>query len=162
MIIGMSVSAFTQIHVLLSLIGIVSGFAVLAGLWSARLLPGLTVVYLATTVATSATGFLFHSTAFGPPHVVGVLSLVVLALTIIARYQYKLAGAARPVYVVGAVFALYLNVFVAVVQAFQKLPFLHPLAPTGSEPPFAIAQAVVLVLFIAGGYRAVRMFRPSL
>ncbi len=139
MIAGMSTAAFTQLHVLISLVGILSGLIVLAGMWSAKRLPGWTALYLSTTVLTSVTGFLFHSKAFGPPHVFGVISLAVLAVTIVALYKYRLMGASRWIYVVGAVLALYLNAFVAVVQAFQKVSFLKPLAPTGSEPPFAIA-----------------------
>ena len=161
MILGLSTAAFTQLHVLISLVGIVSGFVVLAGLWAAKRLPGWTELFLATTIATSATGFLFHSKAFGPPHIVGVISLVVLAITVFARYKSALVGAARWVYVVGAVLALYFNVFVAVAQAFDKIPALHALAPTGSEPPFAIAQGIVLLLFIASGYSAVRKFHPG-
>ncbi len=138
MIAGMSTAAFTQLHVLISLVGILSGLIVLAGMWSAKRLPGWTALYLSTTVLTSVTGFLFHSKAFGPPHVFGVISLAVLAVTIVALYKYRLMGASRWIYVVGAVLALYLNAFVAVVQAFQKVSFLKPLAPTGSEPPFAI------------------------
>lgn len=156
----MSVAAFTQLHVLISLVGIASGLVVLVGMWSAKRLPGWTALYLSTTVLTSATGFLFHSKAFGPPHVVGVISLVVLAITIVALYKYRLAGKARWIYVVGAVVALYLNAFVGVVQAFQKIALLQPLAPTGSEPPFAVAQAVVLALFVAAGVRAVKKFHP--
>ncbi len=156
----MSTAAFTQLHVLISLVALLAGAVVLAGLCAAKRLPGWTALFLVTTVATSATGFLFHSLAFGPPHVVGVISLVVLAITIAARYQFGLAGKARWIYVVGAVIAFYLNAFVAVVQAFQKLAFLHPLAPTGSEPPFAIAQALVLVLLAVAGFVAVRKFHP--
>lgn len=160
MIAALSTAAFTQLHVLISLIGIASGLVVLVGMWSAKRLPGWTAFFLSTTVLTSATGFLFHSKAFGPPHILGVISLVVLAITIAALYKYRLVGAARWVYVVGAVLALYLNAFVGVVQAFQKISFLKALAPTGSEPPFAIAQLIVLALFIAAGYRALKNFRP--
>jgi len=161
MIAGMSTAAFTQLHVLISLVGILSGLIVLAGMWSAKRLPGWTALYLSTTVLTSVTGFLFHSKAFGPPHVLGVISLVVLAVTIVALYKYRLAGASRWIYVVGAVLALYLNAFVGVVQAFQKVPFLKSLAPTGSEPPFAVAQLIVLALFIAAGFRALKKFHPT-
>jgi len=159
-ILGASLAAFTQLHVLISLVGLASGLFVLVGMWSAKRLPGWTALYLSTTVLTSATGFLFHSKSFGPPHVLGVISLVVLAITIAALYKYRLAGKARWIYVVGAVLALYLNAFVGVVQAFQKSSFLKPLAPTGSEPPFAIGQLIVLALFVAAGVRAVKKFRP--
>jgi len=115
-------------------------------------------LFLATTVLTSVTGFLFHFTSFGPPEIVGAISLVILAIALVALYPSHLAGVWRPVYVVTAVLAFYLNVFVLVVQGFQKVGVLHALAPTGSEPPFLVAQAVVLVAFVALGYLAVRRF----
>ena len=161
MILGMSDSTFTLVHVVLSLIGIVSGIVVVFGMLGANRLPGLTAVFLATTVLTSATGFLFPSTGFGPPQVIGALSLVVLAVAIYALYIGRLAGFWRWLYVIGAMLALYLNCFVAVVQAFQKLPFLQPLAPTQSEPPFVVAQVVVMAIFIALGIGAVRKFHPA-
>ena len=161
MILGMSDSTFTLVHVVLSLIGIVSGIIVVFGMLGANRLPGLTAVFLATTVLTSATGFLFPFTSFGPPQVIGALSLVVLAVAIYALYIGRLAGFWRWLYVIGAMLALYLNCFVAVVQAFQKLPFLQPLAPTQSEPPFVIAQVVVMAIFIVLGIGAVRKFHPA-
>jgi hypothetical protein len=161
MILGMSDSTFTLVHVVLSLIGIVSGIAVVFGMLGAKRLPGLTAIFLLTTVLTSATGFLFPSAGFGPPQVIGALSLAVLAVAILALYIFGLAGFWRWVYVIGAMLALYLNCFVGVVQAFQKLPFLQPLAPTQSEPPFAIAQVVVMATFIALGIAAVRKFHPA-
>jgi hypothetical protein len=161
MILGMSDSTFTLVHVVLSLIGIVSGIIVVFGMLGANRLPGLTAVFLATTVLTSATGFLFPFTSFGPPQVIGALSLVVLAVAIYALYIGRLAGFWRWLYVIGAMLALYLNCFVAVVQAFQKLPFLQPLAPTQSEPPFVVAQVVVMAIFIALGIGAVRKFHPA-
>jgi hypothetical protein len=161
MILGMSTPTFTLVHVILSLVGILAGAIAVLGMLSAKKLEGWTALFLATTVATSATGFLFHSTAFGPPHVVGVISLVVLAVAILALYGRHLAGPWRWIYVVGAVLSLYLNVFVGVVQAFQKLPFLQPLAPTQSEPPFLIAQVVVLAIFVTLGVLAARRFHPG-
>ena len=155
MILGLSTSTFTSVHVALSLIGIVSGVIVLYGMVRATTLDGWTALFLATTVLTSVTAFFFPSTSFGPAHVVGVLSLVVLAAAIVALYFFRLAGPWRWIYIVGAVLALYLNVFVAVVQAFQKLP---PLAPTQSEPPFLIAQLVVMAIFIVLGVVAVKRF----
>src|SRR6267378_7414424 len=134
MILGMSTATFTSIHVVISLIGIFSGLVVLFGMLGSKQSKGWTALFLVSTVLTSATGFFFHSASFGPAHVVGVISLLVLAVAIIAVYIFHLAGAWRWVYVVSAVAALYLNVFVSIVQAFQKLPFLHPLAPTQSEP----------------------------
>ena len=161
MILGMSVATFTTVHVILSLIGIASGIVVLFGMLGARRLDGLTAIFLATTVLTSATGFLFPHDRLLPSHIVGIISLVALALAILALYVYGLAGFWRWIYVATAVVALYLNVFVAVVQAFQKLPALHSLAPTQSEPPFLIAQAVVLAIFVVLGGIALKAFRPQ-
>jgi hypothetical protein len=161
MILGMSIEAFTLFHVVISLIAIASGVLVTVGMWRAQRLPGWTAVFLATTIATSVTGFLFHSKNFGAPHVVGVISLVILAIALIALYGYRLAGAWRWIYVASALAAFYLNVFVAVVQAFQKLPFLRALAPKGSEPPFALTQLLVLAGFIALGVVAARRFHPG-
>src|SRR5580658_8149850 len=133
MILGMSVPAFTAFHVAISLIGLLSGVIVLFGMLTDRKLRGWTALFLITTIATSATGFLFHSASFGPPHIVGVISLIVLAAAVAALYIYHLSGAWRSVYIATAILALYLNAFVGVVQAFQKIPFLHALAPLGSE-----------------------------
>jgi len=161
MILGMSVALFTQLHVYISLIGIAAGAVMAFGLVTSRSFSQWTALFLATTILTSATGFLFHSEAIGPPHVVGAISLVVLAVAAYALYARHLAGAWRAAYVVAALLALYLNCFVGVVQAFQKLPALHDLAPNGSEPPIAIAQLVVLAAFALLGYRSLRRFRPS-
>jgi hypothetical protein len=147
--------------VAISLIAIASGVLVTIGMWRAQRVPLWTAVFLVTTIATSVTGFLFHSKSFGPPHVVGVISLVILALALVALYGYRLTGAWRWIYVASALAAFYLNVFVAVVQAFQKLPFLNALAPKGSEPPFAITQLVVVAGFIALGVIAARRFHPG-
>jgi hypothetical protein len=161
MILGLSTPTFTLVHVVLSLIGIVSGAIVVVGMVGAKRLEGWTALFLVTTVATSVTGFFFHSANFGAPHVVGVVSLVVLAIVVLALYASGLAGPWRWLYVAGAVLALYLNVFVGVVQAFQKLPFLQPLAPTQSEPPFLVAQLVVMAVFVVLGIVAVKRFRPG-
>jgi hypothetical protein len=150
---------FTLIHVIISLIGIASGFVVLFGLLTGRRLGSWTALFLVTTVATSVTGFGFPLTHFGAPHWVGVISLVVLAVAIFARYLRHLAGAWRWIYVVGAVVSLYLNIFVGVVQAFQKIPALSAVAPTQTEPPFMLTQLVVLALFILLGIVAARKFR---
>jgi hypothetical protein len=160
MILGMSTAAFTQFHVLLSLIGIVSGIVVALAMLGSRRLPVLTAIFLLTTVATSVTGFMFHFASFGPPEIIGVISLVDLAAAILALYSYKLAGSWRWIYVATALFALYLNVFVGVVQTFQKVAFFHALAPTQTEPPFAVAQGIVLIAFIALGIAAAKKFRP--
>jgi hypothetical protein len=161
MILGMSTAAFTQFHVILSLIGIGSGIVAVVGMLSATRLPGLTAIFLATTAATSVTGFMFHFASFGPPEIVGVISLVVLALAVLALYAYQLSGSWRWIYVAAAVCALYLNVFVAVVQTFQKVAFFHALAPTQQEPPFAVAQGVVLIVFVVLGIAATRKFHPA-
>ena len=144
----MILRAYTIIHTLISLAGIFSGFVVLFGLVAGKRLDGWTKWFLVTTVATSITGFGFPLHHFGAPHVVGIISLLVLAATIYARYPRYLAGSWRWIYVVGAMIALYLNIFVGVVQAFQKIPMFSALAPTQTEPPFAIAQLVVLALFV--------------
>ena len=151
-----------QIHVLLSLIGIVSGFVVLYGLLLGRPLGGWTALFLATTILTSVTGFPLAPFGFDPARAVGVISLVLLALAVAALYVFRLAGAWRWIYVGSAIAALYLNVFVGVAQAFQKLPFLQPLAPTQSEPPFLVAQVAVLVIFVALGILAAIRFHPEL
>ena len=160
MILGMSADTFTQVHVILSLVGIVSGLIVVFGMLSAKKLDGLAALFLATTVLTSVTGFFFPVSGFMPSHAIGILSLVFLAAAILAFYVYHLAGSWRWIYVVGAVVALYLNVFVGIVQAFQKMFFLQPLAPTQSEPPFFIAQIAVMAIFIVLGILAMRKFHP--
>ena len=152
-------ATYTLIHVAISLVGIGSGFIVLFGLLTARRLDGWTAVFLATTVATSATGFGFPVDHLLPSHYVGFISLVVLALAIFARYGRHLAKGWRAAYVVGAVVALYFNVFVGIVQAFLKVPALRAMAPTQSEPPFQIAQLSVLALFVVLGILAVIRFR---
>jgi hypothetical protein len=161
MILGMPIETFTLLHVVISLIGITSGLVVLGGMLAVKKLELWTIVFLTTTVLTSATGFLFPITAFTPALAVGTLSLALLAAALLALYVFRLAGVWRPIYVVTAIFALYLNVFVGVVQGFQKIAFLQSLAPTQSEPPFLITQAVVLGLFIVAGIVAVRRFRPQ-
>ena len=144
----MILRAYTIIHTLISLAGIFSGFVVLFGLVAGKRLDGWTKWFLVTTVATSITGFGFPLHHFGAPHVVGIISLLVLAATIYARYPRQLTGVWRWIYVVGALIALYLNVFVGIVQSFQKIPALKALAPTQSEAPFKSTQLVVLALFV--------------
>ena len=157
----MILRVYTIIHTLISLVGIFTGLVVLFGLLAGKRLNGWTKWFLITTVATSVTGFGFPLHHFGAPHVVGLISLLVLAVTIYARYPRHMTGAWRWIYVVGAMISLYLNVFVGVVQSFQKLPFLQPLAPTQSEPAFLVAQIVVLVIFVVIGFLAVRRFHPA-
>jgi uncharacterized membrane protein SirB2 len=158
MILGMTTSTFTLVHVLLSLAGIGSGFIVVYGLLTGKRLDGWTLIFLTTTVLTSVTGFLFPVEHLLPSHVVGIISLVALAFATLARYALRLANAWRWIYVVSAVLALYLNSFVAVVQSFLKIPALKALAPTQKEPPFLVAQLVVMAIFIAIGIFAVKKF----
>ncbi len=160
MIFGMSIATFTMVHVVISLVGIFTGLVVVFGMFGSNKLDGWTALFLATTVLTSATGFFFPSEHVLPSHIVGFISLVVLAVAIYALYSRQLAGPWRWIYVVGAVVALYLNVFVGVVQAFQKIPFLNALAPAQSDPPFIIAQVVVLGIFVALAIAALRAFHP--
>jgi len=148
MILGLSTTTFTLVHVILSLVGIFAGAIVLSGMLTSKKSNAWTEIFLATTVLTSVTGFPFPRDQILPSHIVGVISLLVLAVAIVALYLYRLAGKWRWIYVAGVVLSLYLNVFVAVVQAFAKLPFLSALAPTQSEPPFAVTQLVVLGLFV--------------
>jgi hypothetical protein len=159
MILGLSVAAFTILHVLISLIGIAAGLVVVSAMLLDRRVPAWTAAFLATTVATSVTGFFFHSQMIGPPHIVGAISLVVLAVALWALYWAHLRGVWRPAYVASAVFALYLNCFVGVVQAFQKLAFLKPLAPTQTEPPFLAAQGTTLLVFVGLGVLALLRFQ---
>jgi hypothetical protein len=152
---------FTIFHVLLSLVGIGSGFVVVFGLLGAKRLPRWTAVFLWTTVLTSVTGYLFPFHHFMPSYVVGFISLVALALAIFALYQRKLEGGWRTVYVIDAVIAQYLNFFVLIVQLFQKVPALKALAPTQTEAPFKLTQLVTLVFFVALAILATRRFRPT-
>jgi hypothetical protein len=159
MILGMT--TFTFVHVAISLIGILTGVIVVLGMVAAKRLDGLTAVFLLTTVLTSVTGFLFPFHKVTPGHILGVLSLIALAIAIYARYSRHLEGGWRSAYAINAVISLYFNVFVLIAQAFMKNPALHVLAPNGSEPPFLIAQAVCLVIFIVLGILAVKKFRSA-
>ncbi len=161
MILGMSLSTFTLVHVLISLIGIGAGFIVMFGLLAGKRLDGWTGIFLLFTVLTSATGFLFPFTHLLPSHKVGIISLVVLLVAILARYAFHLAGHWRSTYVITAMIAFYLNVFVLVAQGFMKVGPLHALAPTGTEPPFLIAQVIVMVIFIVLTIYAVKKFRNA-
>lgn len=161
MILGMPTEAFTSLHVFLSLVGIGSGFIVILGLLAGMRLDRWTALFLASTVATSATGFLFPIHQLTPGLIVGALSLIVLAVAILARYRFCLAGAWRRIYVITAALALYLNTFVLVVQSFEKVPALKGLAPTQKELPFLVAQVVILAVFIVLTVAAVRKFRAE-
>lgn len=158
MTLGMSIAMFTRLHVVISLIGIASGVAVLLGLLSRRTFPLLTAVFLVTTVLTSVTGFMFPFQGVTPGIVLGILSMFVLILAIIARYVRHMAGPWRGTYVISACIALYFNVFVLFAQLFAKVPELHAIAPTQSSPAFALTQGIILILFVAVTFRANRRF----
>jgi hypothetical protein len=155
------ITTFTLIHVGLSLVGIFAGLVVAGGFVAGERLDGWTGIFLATTVLTNITGFGFPFVTFLPSHAVGIVSLLLLPVVIAARYWKQLTGGWRTVYVVGAVLALYLNVFVLLVQLFRRLPALIVSAPTQKEPPFLISQLVVLALFIWLGKAAVKGFRTG-
>lgn len=154
-------AAFTLFHVALSLIGIASGLVVVYGMLHSKRLDGWTSVFLITTAATSITGFMFPVHQFLPSHGVAIISLIVLAIATLARYRFHLAGAWRRTYSITAVIALYLNVFVLIVQLFLKIPALKAIAPTQSEPPFQIAQLAALLIFAVLAVLAARKFRAE-
>jgi hypothetical protein len=158
MIFGLSTSTYTLLHVLISLVGIGSGFVVLFGMLSGKRLDGWTALFLITTIATSVTGFGFPFDHLLPSHKVGIISLVVLAVAIMARYAFHLTGKWRSIYAISALTALYLNAFVGVVQSFEKVRFLNALAPTQSETPFWAVQGLVLALFLGVTILAVKKF----
>src|SRR6185312_10429111 len=161
MIFGLSLHAYTQLHVLISLVAIASGLIVLYGMLRGKRLDGWTSLFLATTALTSVTGFGFPFTGVTPAIKLGIISLVLLGIAYLARYTRHLAGGWRATYVITAAIALYLNVFVLVVQSFEKVPALKAIAPTQKEAPFAIAQLAVLVLFIGLTMLAVKQFHPA-
>ena len=161
MIIGLSIHNFTLLHVAITLVAIASGLIVLFGMLGAHRLPGWTALFLVTTILTSVTGFMFPINGFTPALGVGAVSLVILAIALLALYGKHLAGAWRWIYVATAVAALWFNVFVLIVQSFQKIQVLQTLAPTQSEPPFLIAQGVVLAVFLVLGIVAAWRFRPA-
>jgi hypothetical protein len=161
MVFGMSLATYTLIHVIISLIGIGSGLIVLFGMFGGKQFNGLTALFLVTTALTSLTGLGFPFVHVTPGIILAVLSLIVLAIAIVARYPSRMSGKWRSIYVVTAVIALYFNCVALVGQSFLKIPALHALAPTGHEPPFAIAEGILLVLFIGAGTLAVKKFYPS-
>ena len=162
MVLGfLSLSAFTTLHVIISLIAIVSGIVVLIAMLGSRQLVGLTSLFLVTTILTSATGFLFPIKGFTPALAVGALSLLILALALIGLYGRRLMGNWRWIYVAAAIAALWFNVFVLIVQAFLKVPALHALAPNGNEPAFLVTQAVALAVFLILGIAAAIRFHPA-
>ncbi len=160
MVFGMSLSTYTAIHVVISLIGIVSGLIMLLGWVLGKLSEKWITLFLVTTILTSLTGYGFPVAHLMPSHIVGIISLVALAIALPARYKASSGGAWRWIFVVTCTFALYLNCFVFVVQSFEKSPALHALAPTQKEPPFLIAQVILMVIFIVLGFLAVQKYHP--
>jgi hypothetical protein len=160
MTLGLSLQTFTILHVAISVLGLVSGFVVLAALLGNTSKPGWTAVFLVTTVLTTVSGFMFPITTLTPALVTGLISSPILAIALFAIYVKRLDGSWRWIYVVAAVGALYFNVVALIAQAFLKVPALKALAPTGGEPPFLIAQVIGLVIFLILGTLAVRRFRP--
>ncbi len=161
MVLGLSIPAFTLLHVVISLIAIGAGLTVLVAMANGDRLRGWTALFLAMTFLTSATGFLFPPKPIGPPHIFGFVTLAVMIPTLLGLYVFRLAGWWRLIYIGGAVFVLYLNSVVAVVQFFQKFAFLKPLAPTQTEPPFLIAQSVLLAVIVVLGVLAAIRYRPA-
>jgi hypothetical protein len=150
----------TSVHTAISVIGILSGAFVLLGLAGNRSPGWMTAVFLGSTILTSVTGFLFPISGITPAVLFGLISLPLLAAAVAALYGFGMRGAWRPIYVITAIVAFYLNAFVGVFQSFQKIGALHALAPTQSEPPFVIAQVVLLIVVIAAAVAALLRFRP--
>jgi hypothetical protein len=162
MVLGMSLATYTVVHVIISLVGIGSGLIVLFGLLNGKLLSPWNGLFLLTTVLTSVTGFFFPYTKITPGIILGVLSLITLAIALFALYARHLSGGWRRTYAVTALIALYFNVFVLVAQLFEKVPAIHALAPTQTEQPFKIAQLLLLILTIVLITLAAKKFRsPS-
>ena len=158
---GMMAAQFTIFHVVISMIAIFAGFIVVGGMFANAGLAAWTVFFLAMTILTNITGFMFPFGSFAPAIGVGIISTLLLLVALAALYGFHLRGRWRLVYVATAVLGLYFNVFVMIVQSFQKVSFLKPLAPNGSEPPFVIAHAVNLVGFALLGWMAVKTFQPK-
>jgi len=144
----MILSLFTLFHVVLSLIGIAAGLVMLLGFLTSKWSDGWITIFLTTTAATSITGFFFPFHGFKPSYVLGVLSLIALAIAFWARKRFRLEGKSRKTFVISASIALYFNVFVLIAQMFMKIPALKELAPTQAEPPFQMTQLAALVLFV--------------
>jgi hypothetical protein len=163
MVLGMSLSTFTLLHVVISLIAIVAGIIVMFGMLGSNKMPGLTAIFLLFTILTSATGFLFPFEKLLPSHMVGILSLVLLVIACFSLYVMRLSGAWRWIYAVTALLSLYFNVFVLVIQSFLKVPALAAVAPGNppSGPVFGVVQGIVLVFFILMIIGAIRRFRPA-
>jgi len=161
MILGMSTATYALLHVLISLVGIGSGLVVVLGFLTGKRLDRFAVIFLSTTALTSISGFGFPFEHWSPGLIIGILSLAILALAIPARYVFHLSGSWRWIYVVGSAMALYLNVFVLVVQSFEKVAALHALAPTQKEPPFLVAQLAILLIFATVTVLATIRFHPE-
>jgi hypothetical protein len=159
MVLGMSIAAFTMLHVIISLIAIGTGFIVLFGLINGKLLSPWNVVFLVTTILTSLTGFAFPNDKVTPGIILGVLSMIVLAIALAALYIFHLKGGWRRTYAITAMIALYFNVFVLIAQTFEHVPVFHALAPTGTETPFKVAELLLLLLFIVLITAAAKKFR---
>src|SRR5215471_7732514 len=155
---GLDLTTLTSVHVIISLVGIATGFVVMRGFLTADAMPGVSALFLVTTVLTSVTGFMFPFTMVLPAHIIGGLSLVLLLLAIVARYGLHLAGPWRAVYVVTALASQYFNLFVLVVQIFRRVPALHALAPTDSGLPQLAANLVIMAIFIVLGRRCLAQF----
>jgi hypothetical protein len=161
MILGMSIPSFTLLHVIISVVALVSGFIVVGGLYGSQRLPGWTAIFLLTTAFTSITGFFFPNTKITPGQVFGAVTLIVMVPTLLALYRFHLHAFWRWIYAGGTVIILYLNVFVLIAQTFAKVTILQALAPTQSEPPFLITEGIVLVIFVVVGILALAMFHPE-
>lgn len=159
MVLGMSLHAFTVLHVLISFVAIASGVVIMRGLLTSRRMDGLTAFFLITTALTLITGLLFPFHGVTPAIELSVPALILLAIAIVARYPLHLGW--RKTYVIAACASLYFNFFVLVVQSFEKIPALYALAPTQKEPPFAVAQITLLVIFVALTALAVKRFHPE-
>lgn len=161
MVLGLSLAQFTNLHVAISLVGILTGIVVLLGMLASLRLAAVTGLFLITTLLTSLTGFLFPFKGITPGIVIGILSCIVLVPAFLARYAFAMRGAWRWIFVVTSTIALWFNVFVLIVQSFEKIPALHALAPTGTEPPFKVAQLTALVALAVLGFFATRKFHPA-
>ena len=161
MVLGLSLAGFTVLHLIISMIAIALGFVVAGGILASNRLPVWTAWFLILTILTSATGFLFPFTKILPSHIVAIISLVLLAVAVYALYGKSLVGSWRTIYVVTALLALWFNVFVLIAQSFQKVALLNVYAPTGSEPPFAITQGIVLLFFIFLIVLGIRRFKVA-
>lgn len=161
MILGLSISQFIALHVAISFIAIAAGLVAMPAFAARRRVPGMMSLFLVTTMLTSFTGFLFPFRGFTPALGTGIVSTIVLIIAFVAYYGYRLRGRSGIVYAVSATAALWLNLFVLVVQSFLKVPALNVLAPTGTELPFALTQGALLIVMIGLGWIAVQSVRKG-